>query len=376
MKKILIIFPDHWFSYSPTVTNIFELLAEQFEVLVIAEELLINGKPACERYEDPRVIYVKFPEIPKLIWRVLNIIELVFNKFVGRSSNRISFFRIIQTIILYLKCRKMTADEVIGVDAVGFLVAQRIFKKAHLVSLEITTDELFYQQLVKKASQIKSILIQSADRLRLLNLPLQEEQKTFIVQNAPIFVDSMTKKNFNAEMVYFGSGNLAMGIRYLFEYFTQYQQYSLTFKGLFDLNYISQHFPSVQHQRNIKFDDSYVSNENIQDYLNRFSIGFCFYDFDYVGKSSKQNMLHGPAGKVFNYFASGLPIIASDIPGFQMIKDYNAGILLKDPSPKNIDNAIEQIRANYKDYSENSKRAAKNFCFRKSFSPFIQNLKS
>jgi len=371
-KKILIIFPDHWFSYSPTAVNIFNLLSEEFEVWVVALEREINGQPACVRFADNRIHYVRFPRIPRLLWRILRKIEATYNRSLGKSFKKIDIDKVFQVIVLFLECRKIKTDEVIAVDTVGFYVGQLIFKKIHFVSLEITTDDIFYQKLIENVSKIKTLIIQNQERLRLLSLPLKNEQKVFFIQNAPIYNKGADSPSFNGKMIYFGSGNLAMGTRYLFEYFTQYKRFSLTFKGLFDLKLLNVNFPNIKAHDNIDFDDSYTSAKDIQKYLNNYSIGFCFYDFNYIAESSRQNMLHGPSGKIFNYLAAGLPVIALDIPGFKIINDYAAGVLLKEPTPENIDKAIEQIRSSYNNYSANAKKAAKDYCFKKDFLPFLE----
>ena len=374
MKKILIIFPDQWLSYSPTVINIFNLLSEKFDVEVVTLEVEINSRPACVRYENSQIHYVKFPRIPKLLWRVLCKLEAIYNKSLVKYFKEVSVFKIIQASVLFLRCREFKADEVIGVDAVGFYVAQAIFKKAHFVSLEITTNDIFYQKLIENVSKIKTVVIQSQERLGLLNLPLKKEQKIFLVQNAPIYSENTETPSFNGKMIYFGSGNLAMGTKYLFDYFTQYKSYSLMFKGLFDAKLLNINFPGIKAQENICFDDSYTSTKDIQKYLRDYSIGLCFYDFNYIAESSRQNMLYGPSGKIFNYLAAGLPVIALDIPGFKIINDYAAGVLLREPTPENIDKAIEQIRSSYNNYSANAKEAAKNYCFKKDFLPFLEHV--
>lgn len=373
MKKILIIFPDHWFSYSPTAINIFSLLSEKYDVQVIALELEVGRHPACARFDNERIHYVKFPQIPQLLWRILCKIELAYNKFIGKYFAKADIRKMIQAIMLFFECRKVKADEVIAVDAVGFYVAQAFFKKIHFVSLEISIHDIFYQKLVKDVSKIESVIIQSEERLKLLNLPLKIGQRIFIVQNAPIYDnEGAHNRGFNNKMVYFGSGNLAMGIRYLFEYFSCYKNYSLMFKGLFDINFINRNFQNITAQANIQFDSSYTSIKDIQKYLSDYSIGLCFYDFDYVADFDRQNMLHGPSGKIFSYFTAGLPVIALNIPGFKIVKEYEAGILLEKPTPENIHSAIERIKSNYCSYSENSRRAAKDCCFRKAFLPFIE----
>jgi len=371
MKRILIIFPDHWFSYSPTLMNIFNLLSENFDVQVSALELELNGYPACARFDDDRIKYVKFPQIPKLLWRILCKMESLYNKYIGKYSKKISAHKMIQAIVMFLECRKIKADEVIAVDSVGFFIAQLLFRKVHFVSLEISKDDIFYQQLVKNASKIKSIIIQSKERLRLLDLPFAGTQDVFIVQNAPIYQDNGYRPSFNGRLIYFGSANLVMGIGYIFAYITQFNKYFLTVKGLYSLDLLNQHFTGITKHNNIRFDDSYTNNRDIQEYLSHYSIGFCFYDFNHVPEVSKQNMLYAPSGKLFNYFAAGLPVIGSNIPGLSSVSEYKAGILLDEPTPEDIERAVEQIKSNYKFYSDNCKRAAKDYCFKKSFSPFI-----
>lgn len=73
------------------------------------------------------------------------------------------------------------------------------------------------------------------------------------------------------------------------------------------------------------------------------------------------------SNKLFDYFAAGKPVL-SDFPSrYNPIEEYDAGIVLDDPSPENVAAAIEHI-ANidekaYMRYSENATKASLDFTF-------------
>jgi glycosyltransferase involved in cell wall biosynthesis len=72
---------------------------------------------------------------------------------------------------------------------------------------------------------------------------------------------------------------------------------------------------------------------------------------------------------MFEYFASGKPIITDCEFGYDLVKKYNAGIVIDDASPEEWgDEIIKLSNLNEHDYDlycENSLRAAKDYDFKK-----------
>lgn len=123
--------------------------------------------------------------------------------------------------------------------------------------------------------------------------------------------------------------------------------------------------------------ESYIDRENLAEYLSKFYIGFCFYDLKILKKRRDLaifNYITAPSGKLFNYYAAGLPVIGSNISGLISVKEFNTGVLLDDYSPQAIRQAIDTISTNYSLLSTNCFKAAEHFSFDKMIEPFQKYL--
>ena len=81
--------------------------------------------------------------------------------------------------------------------------------------------------------------------------------------------------------------------------------------------------------------------------------------------------MSAPSGKMFKYMAAGVPVVCSNISGFQFVKEFNCGILIDSLDEDTIENAVLTIRENYDLYVENTIKAAKFFDFKKSIDPYL-----
>ena len=74
------------------------------------------------------------------------------------------------------------------------------------------------------------------------------------------------------------------------------------------------------------------------------------------------------ANKMFDYFASGKPIISAMTFGYSLIKKYNAGVELEDSSVENICKAILDYKLLssqfYEEQCNNALKAAEDFDFK------------
>jgi glycosyltransferase involved in cell wall biosynthesis len=99
------------------------------------------------------------------------------------------------------------------------------------------------------------------------------------------------------------------------------------------------------------------------------------YDFDHIPRNDF-NYLSCPSGKLFNYYAAGLPVLGSDILGLSSAREFNAGILISDLSARSILQAILEIENGYGQLSRNCVRAALHFDFAETagrYSRFLQS---
>src|SRR5690606_4779054 len=97
----------------------------------------------------------------------------------------------------------------------------------------------------------------------------------------------------------------------------------------------------------------YVNKKNIPYILSKSSVNILNYS------QSKYNWSRGnSSNKLFEYMASGKPIISTVKMGYSPIKRYNCGIELERDTPENLAIAIKQIyELSIDEYTKLGKRA-------------------
>lgn len=357
-KKILIIFPDEWLSYSPTILNLLELFSKNDEVtLVYIDNNMFNNK--------------------KIQYLNTQIVKVDINKFFYRILAKLRLYKLYKLISLFysvnLLKKKIIFDNVIGVDSVGYLAGRLIFKRINFLSLEV--ENSLFMSLCKRIG-IKNLIIQSKERADYLSL--KKETVVQFLQNSPIVKNSYVAKEkpLEKKLLYFGNILKAHGIEECIEALLRLDRsYTLTLKGIDKsqdsyLETIRIKYKSLISEDRLLIDTTYISQNEILDYIRNFYIGFCFYNFEITGKENF-NYLSSPSGKLFNYLATGVPSICSEIIGIEFLENKSCGILLKTPSTNNILQAIQNIDSSYEKYSLNSVKEFANVEFEKQFRELI-----
>jgi glycosyltransferase involved in cell wall biosynthesis len=137
---------------------------------------------------------------------------------------------------------------------------------------------------------------------------------------------------------------------------------------------ISERYNHLIKEERIVFNQTYLNADSFLEFLSSFRIGFCFYLWDLIASSF--NYQSAPSGKLFMYLAAGTPVIACNIPGFEFVKDFGAGILIDNYEPVTIKKAIDEIEANYEAFSAGCYKAAAYYSFDNHVQPYIQYLLS
>jgi glycosyltransferase involved in cell wall biosynthesis len=110
-----------------------------------------------------------------------------------------------------------------------------------------------------------------------------------------------------------------------------------------------------------------TERKELQDYCKKKSIKSELNIFHF--KQTDIKKYGASLNKMFEYFASGKPIITDCEFGYDLVKKYNAGIVIDDASPEEWgDEIIKLSNLNEHDYDlycENSLRAAKDYDFKK-----------
>jgi glycosyltransferase involved in cell wall biosynthesis len=107
----------------------------------------------------------------------------------------------------------------------------------------------------------------------------------------------------------------------------------------------------------------FVSKKSIPSILSKSSINILNYS------STKYNWSRGnSSNKLFEYMASGKPIISTVKMGYSIIEKYNCGVELEKNTPKELANAILRIKnmsnSDYNIMANNAEFGAKDFDFK------------
>ena len=359
MKKVLFIFPNEWLSYTPTVINMIAGLRDSFEIKVIATD---NGNYKNEFFQGKEFDFISLKgTFAKVIYRL--------GKFLGNQR----LYELLKMLVVYWRMRRYQADEVIAVDALGLWLAQKVYHRTHFLSLEPYQNFLFKQC---KTELIESVITQTQERYDYL---FKSKIKTFLIQNSPAFSSSniSQKQSSTKQVIYFGSAIPRNGIYFCLEAIAQLPDMSLTIKGTMSpevRQHIAQNYAELLEQQRIVIDNDYLEQDKVIEYLSQFYIGFCFYDLSCTDATTRFNFVSVPSGKLFNYYAAGVPVIGSDLLGLKSAKDFQAGILLKHLSAENIIQAIKTIDTEYDLYRQNCYEAAEYFDFDRALQPFKEYL--
>jgi glycosyltransferase involved in cell wall biosynthesis len=388
-REVIIIFPDNWLDYSPTVINISKILSRHFHVTVISAGKKIPSTDIFGNHTNitPKYIDIEGRFIKRVITTTDRVLIFLFSSFLKIKlfdkgwlrellvgNNVENFYRLIK-FRRYIRSMVKRGDVLIGVDNVGILAATRFSPSAHMVSLEIAKNIFYY---FIKWPKVKSLIIQTKERKDYLLSKIVNVPNTFFIQNAPTFNHSLSgKKNVNNfRIVYLG--NLALeynGLNHVVNSLAFLpSNYTIVFKGPYNERsdrYFKENYAQLMCAGRLCLDYEYVNNEDLYDYLGKFSIGITLYDIDSL-KYKSFNVVSCPSGKLFNYYNAGLPVIGNNILGLSSIRDFDCGILIDELSGKNIALAVGLIANNYDHYAENSKKAAFYFDFERGVNKFIE----
>lgn len=373
-KKVFIVTTDSTLAYQPSILNLHNSLNNEFEVTIVSFCYYNNFTPAGSSYS---VHYIKLNRLLKkglflidkiLSGRIKKVCTLLFPSF--RYPNTL-FKRLVSwKLKSYLKTIK--PNEIIAVDFQALYVCQRQFGQVNFLSLEIYPGDRYQKKC--DHTKIKSVIISSQERYK--HLFGNADLKTFFIQNAPNFKEYPWVPEKDREgLLWAGTIDLKFGIQHLINFLRFYKQYTLTLKGAFAagaMEYITDSYSDLIGSGQLIINKEYLENDQFIQFISAHRIGFCFYDWDLIENNINYKL--GNAGRLFMYYAAGLPCIACNTIGLNSIREFNAGKLIDDYKPETIYQAILAIEENYATYSAQCLKAAKHFSFERSTAPLIKFL--
>ncbi len=372
-KKILILFPLEHIAFSPTVLGIYDSLSDKADVTIY-----------CPRPREFKVSEVTTRDIryfsynTKRTRKVLALPAYTLAKIKKTFGDNNALFTLgVYDFVRYLEYKKAIAeikegyDEVIAVDMLMLFAAQAYWKSVSFISLELNDGELRLLNSIKK-DFINSVVVQSIERYNYL-FP-GKAHRTFLIQNAPVFTQLQAADKRNNALLYNGTATPWFGMYHCMNFIKAYPHFTLTFKGVVlgsENEKLEKDYNHLIRSGSIIFNREYTDSASMLEFMSEFEIGFCFYDLSFP-KMNTFNYQTAPSGKMFAYFAAGVPVIGNNLPGLKVIEDFGAGILIDDFGPETIHKAITTIKSNYDFYRDNCLKAAEHYSFDRHVAPYAE----
>lgn len=364
-KRVAIVFFDSWLPYSPTTLNYYDQLHREFEVAIIHRS---SGNPRYAVDLGGRVVI----DLRMVATRLTDKIKYMLSRLTDAPRCRCSYADFLESQRLGRALAGFRADHVVAIDTAALRSVQRAWGGTpHLLSLEIKTS-LEWQCIDKQ--RVNAVLVDSKERYK--EFLGDVGRKTFVVPNAPAFEAIEKPDTDPRDLLYCGNPLDRFGIYSYLHFLLFYPDYFLTIKGplhkAFQEN-AAMFFPQLLQQGRLRLDAEYVEEKCINRYLSRFRIGFCIYDLRFAQQRIAHYKLVN-SQKMYRYFASGVPVIANNLPGLKAVRDFQAGVMVAELTPRAIFQAISEIERNYDSYVANCLHAAQQFSFDVSVRPFLQYL--
>lgn len=357
-KSILIVFPDEWLQYSPSVLNLYECCKKHhYTKLVYVDNGRFKNDGLVEHYAT-----IKIGKTAAYFWR----------KTFGYK-----FYKIIRLLfsLLFIKLFDKRYDIVIAIDSSGYVATKLLFSNAIYFSLE--TEKDIYYKLSQKLG-IETLLIQSKERKEYM-IGNDESVNVFYLQNSPILNPDIVLYTGIKEkrILYMGNIEFGYGLEHFIDCINELEEeYTLTLKGIKNekyYNWLQERYVDIIKSGKLIFDFNYVEQSKIIEYVSHFYIGITGYDLELAKQSF--NYFSSPAGKLFNYYAAGVPVIGIDIIGLKSVKDFNTGVLIESVNVSQIKAAIKTIESNYATCVSNCLEASQEFNFEKGYNTFWESFK-
>lgn len=356
-RSALIVFPDEWLQYSPSVLNFYKCCSEKYHTCLVYVD---NGHFKNEGLAE-NAYSIRIGKFAAYFWR----------KTLGYK-----FYKILRLFFLLLRIKLFSRryDLVVAIDSSGYLVSKLLFNEVVYYSLETEKDAYFR---ACRSLGISDLIIQSKERREFL-VGDDESVNVYYIQNAPILApfEMQPRHPTKKRLLYMGNIEFGYGLEQFISCVKDLgPEYTLTLKGIrnekFNAWLEATHQDLIASGRLIT-DNSYVGQSRILEFVSAYHIGITGYDLELAKKSF--NYFSSPAGKLFNYYAAGVPVIGINIVGLKSVADFGAGVLLDEVSPANIRDAIRRIEADYDNCRQNCLRAAQEFDFRRGFDEFIERI--
>lgn len=357
--RAVVLFPDDWAAYSPTLLRLVGLLSETFDVQAYVMD---TGRIDNSVLDSGRYRLVRVPPA------------------IAKALRLTGAYRAFRSAALALAARHEVkpGTQVVAVDADGSIAAMLLRRRFHMLSLEVGHHPVARRVVGRLAD---SITIQSPERLQYqFGRNKGSSPRIFYVQNAPEAGPRprvRTPDPMRPELVYVGNLIPTHGLGAMLGLVRAWPQSSLTLLGLAGasgLDFIRRNADDLIASGRLRLVEEYVPDEAIPAFLERFDIGLCLYELGASRVSRNFNYESSPAGKMFNYFSAGLPVVASDMIGLNPVSLHGAGVQVTHHRPDALRAACELILRDYGRFATCAYEAALHYDFRRAATPLVQYL--
>jgi glycosyltransferase involved in cell wall biosynthesis len=374
-KKALVLTLNDYIIYQPSILNLYDFMQDSFEVTIVS---FLPQHATKTKDETRNIIYLETNFFLKQFFQkadffLSHAFRFINKLFPGKTYYYLYYNKYLPWILKSaIRKHQWKADVVIAADFPALHVAQQTYGSVHLVSLEIENNTNPIHKKIDR-SKVKSVFIQSMERYEYLFPQIQ--LPVFYVQNAPVF-DRQKKFGYDRkDFIWAGAMERRLAVMDCIRFFDTYPAFRLVLKGGGDkksLRKINENYAHLLAADRIMIDRSYLPAASFLDFLAHFRIGICFYSWELI--NANFNYATAPSGKLFMYLAAGVPVIACNIPGFKLVEEFGAGVLVDDFEPATILNAVKIIEADYSRFSEGCFKAAAHYSFDERVMPYIDYL--
>lgn len=383
-KRILVLFADEWAAYSPTLQNLVTVLGRdgRFEVSALCvdsgafryeslpeppyERLAVPSRDAVERAAEKR-------------WSMDRAIRDWINARVW-PHQALDAYTVAKGRRLVKALIGRDPDHVVAIDPLAMLLAGVLFRDVSFLSLEVRQTMLLDWL---SPSRFAAVVIQNEERRRLLfprGLRTEEgEPPVFHVQNSHIFAGRVPR-HFSRSLVYFGNIADTHGLRLYPDLLDHLPGWTLTMKGIVSPGVreaIAARWGRHLASGRLRIDEEHIPQDRVVEWLRGFGVGLCVYDIELLERTVTRSTRHlvehfrnCPSGKLFNYYAAGVPVVANDLPGLRSVADHGAGILAP-ADAASMAEAAGRIEADYGRFVDGAYAAAEAWDFARLAAPFL-----
>lgn len=375
-KTVLILTLNDYIIYQPTILNLYDHLQPYFDVTVISFQPRSGTTKKKDEVRNIKYLDINF--LMKQFFQKTDFIVSTALKYIKKivpvpEYNYLYYNKYLPHVLKSaLKKERLNADIIIATDFPALHIAQQVYGSVHFLSLEIENNTNPIHKKIDR-TKVKSVLVQSKERYDYLFPGLQ--LPVFYLQNAPVFREDSITHYERKDFIWSGAMDRRMAIYDCLDFFKAYPQFRILIKGSAErkvLARIKEEYAELIAQGRVTIDQTYLPGSSFLDFLSHFKFGFTFYAWDVVNHSF--NYATAPSGKLFMNLAAGVPVIAVNIPGFKLIEEFNAGVLVGDFKPETIYAAMQKMEADYDKYREGCYNAARYFSFDKRVAPYIEYL--